>query len=38
MKAENDFTIRKLTYGNPTMRKKFEEARKQREQDSEVVE
>lgn len=37
-KAENDFTIRKLTYGNPTMRKKFEEARKQREQDSEVVE
>lgn len=37
-KAENDFTIRKLTYGNPTMRKKFEEARKQRKQDSEVVE
>lgn len=37
-KAENDFTIRKLTYGNPTMRTKFEEARKQREQDSEVVE
>lgn len=34
-KAENDFTIRKLTYGNPTMRKKFEEARKQRKQDSE---
>lgn len=34
-KAENDFTIRRLTYGNPTMRKKFEEARKQREQDSE---
>lgn len=34
-KAENDFTIRKLTYGNPTMRKKFEEARKQREPDSE---
>lgn len=28
-KAENDFTIRKLTYGNPTMRAKFDEARKQ---------
>jgi hypothetical protein len=26
-KAENDFTIRKLTHGNPTMRAKFEEAR-----------
>lgn len=26
--AENDFTIRKLCHGNPTMRKKFEEARK----------
>lgn len=37
-KAEIDFTIRKLTYGNPTMRKKFEEARKQREKDSEGVE
>lgn len=35
-KAENDFTIRKLTYGNPTMRAKFEEARqnKQIEEDS----
>jgi hypothetical protein len=27
-KAENDFTIRKLTYGNPTMQAKFKEARK----------
>lgn len=26
-KAENDFTIRKLTHGNPTMRAKFNEAR-----------
>ena len=26
--AENDFTIKKLTHGNPTMRAKFEEARK----------
>lgn len=26
-KAENDFTIRKLTYGNKTMQAKFEEAR-----------
>ena len=26
---ENKFTIKKLTYGNPTMRAKFEEARKQ---------
>ncbi len=26
--AENDFTIRKLCHGNPTMRKKFDEARK----------
>lgn len=25
---ENDFTIKKLTYGNPTMRAKFEEAKK----------
>lgn len=25
---ENDFTIKKLTYGNPTMKAKFEEARK----------
>lgn len=25
---ENDFTIKKLTHGNPTMRAKFEEARK----------
>ncbi|MDE5653926.1 MAG: DUF2130 domain-containing protein, partial [Muribaculaceae bacterium] len=24
---ENDFTIKKLTHGNPTMRAKFEEAR-----------
>jgi hypothetical protein len=28
-KAENDFTIRKLTYGNKTMQAKFEEARKE---------
>lgn len=26
--AENDFTIKKLTRGNPTMKEKFEEARK----------
>lgn len=26
---ENDFTIKKLTHGNPTMRAKFEEARKE---------
>ncbi len=26
--AENDFTIKKLTHGNPTMRAKFEEARR----------
>lgn len=26
-KVESDFTIKKLTYGNPTMRAKFEEAR-----------
>jgi hypothetical protein len=26
-KAENDFTIRKLTYGNKTMKAKFDEAR-----------
>lgn len=25
--AENDFTIKKLTYGNPTMKAKFEQAR-----------
>ncbi len=25
--AENDFTIKKLTYGNPTMREKFKQAR-----------
>ncbi|MDE7426807.1 MAG: DUF2130 domain-containing protein [Muribaculaceae bacterium] len=27
--AETDLTIKKLTYGNPTMRKKFEDARKE---------
>ena len=26
---ENQFTIKKLTHGNPTMRAKFDEARKQ---------
>ncbi len=29
-KIENDFTIKKLTHGNPTMRAKFEEVRKER--------
>jgi predicted Zn finger-like uncharacterized protein len=33
-KAENDFTIRKLTYGNPTMKAKFDEARTLREQEN----
>jgi hypothetical protein len=33
-KVENDFTIRKLTRGNPTMKAKFEEARKLREQEA----
>lgn len=32
---ENDFTIKKLVHGNPTMRAKFNEARKQRENDVE---
>ena len=27
-KVENDFTIKKLTHGNPTMRAKFDEARR----------
>jgi hypothetical protein len=31
--AENDFTIRKLTYGNKTMKAKFEEARQKGELD-----
>lgn len=29
--VENDFTIKKLTRGNPTMKKAFEEARRERE-------
>ncbi len=33
--VENDFTIKKLTHGNPTMRKKFEDARKQRDSGNE---
>lgn len=32
-KAENDFTIRKLTHGNPTMRAKFLEARSARDEE-----
>lgn len=35
-KAENDFTIRKLTYGNPTMRAKFDEARLNRSNDNDT--
>ncbi len=31
-KLENDFTIKKLTHGNPTMRAKFEEARRRLEE------
>ncbi|MDE6134809.1 MAG: DUF2130 domain-containing protein, partial [Muribaculaceae bacterium] len=33
--AESDFTIKKLTYGNPTMRALFDEARKNDPQDEE---
>lgn len=33
--VENDFTIKKLTRGNPTMKRKFEEARNQRDETSE---
>lgn len=34
-KVENDFTIKKLTHGNPTMRAKFDEARRQALSDDE---
>lgn len=33
---ENDFTIKKLVHGNPTMRAKFDEARKLRELDDQT--
>lgn len=33
---ENDFTIKKLVHGNPTMRAKFDEARKLRELDGQT--
>ncbi|MDO4320677.1 MAG: DUF2130 domain-containing protein [Bacteroidales bacterium] len=32
-KVETDFTIKKLTHGNPTMRAKFDEARRQNDND-----
>ena len=34
--AENDFTIKKLTRGNPTMKKKFDDARKAAESAEEL--
>ncbi|MCF0158759.1 MAG: DUF2130 domain-containing protein, partial [Veillonella sp.] len=33
---EEDFTVRKLTYKNPTMKAKFEEARKEREHEDQT--